>query len=189
MKGKCLISALFFLTVMAYSQQDNNKSNDPLVATIQTEKTKTQSQTLTTLGLGFGLDYGFLGTNLTLYPTSRIGLFGGAGILPMEGSYFMYNAGVKINFTRKSSFYKWGFEAMYGTNTFVQVENQSDLNKLFPGATLGIYSENIRNKFTFSFGLLWPIRSSEVDDYVEDHGLIVDYGWPIKISVGINFIL
>lgn len=189
MKHLCLIAALSFLTMMAYSQKEEDELGDTLFKGIQTEKTKTQSQTLTTLGLGFGLDYGFLGTNLTFYPTSRVGLFGGAGILPIEGSYFMYNAGVKINFTRKQSFYKWGFEAMYGTNTLIKVENQSDLNKLFPGATLGIYSENIRNRITISYGLLWPIVSSETKDYVEDHGLIVNYGWPIKISVGINFIL
>lgn len=182
-------TALFFVTTIAYSQVQHEKLDEPLFANIQTEETKTQSNTLTTLGLGFGLDYGFLGTNLTFYPTSKIGFFGGAGILPIEGSYFMYNAGIKINVMGKLSNYKWGLEAMYGTNTFIKVENQSDLNKLFPGATVGIYSESVRNKFTFSFGLLWPIVSSETKDYVEDHGLIVDYGWPLKISAGINFIL
>jgi hypothetical protein len=85
-----------------------------------------------TAGLGFGLDYGGIGANVTVYPQKNIGLFAGVGY---AFAGLGYNAGVKLRLTPKKRFTPF-FTAMYGYNTAVIVSNNSmysfdNLSKLF----------------------------------------------------------
>jgi hypothetical protein len=169
--------------LFTYSSDEVEKivaANGKVNSNIQEE----ESKTITALRFGFGLEYGFLGTNLTFYPVNRLGVFGGAGFLPYEGTHFMYNAGIKINFKPFQSSNKWGFEAMYGTNYYV-----IDINKIFSGVTVGFYHESDWKMFNYYFGLLYAFKGSELQDYINDNGPLESYGFPIKLAIGIGFVL
>ena len=180
MNRRSLFAVLFSLTAIAYSQNDTVRTGDSSSLT-----NKPTSHVITTLKIGYGLEYGFLGANLTIYPLNNLGLSGGAGILPYEGTHFMYNAGIKINFKPGYSSNKWGIEALYGTNTLLK-----DYNKVFRGTSLGLYHESDWKKFNYYFGILFTFKSSELKDFMDDNGIKeVYYGVPIKFALGIGFVL
>mgnify|MGYP002664031384 CR=1 FL=1 len=146
------------------------------------------------VGLGLGMNYGGMGANLMLKPHYNVGIFGCAGYaLAGLGA----NAGIKVllNSEECHSVIAPYALAMYGYNTAVVVENESDLNKLFYGATLGAgidYRTN-RNGY-WTFAILVPIRGSNVDDYMDDlkNNQGVEFKndlFPIGVSLGYNFIL
>jgi hypothetical protein len=151
---------------------------------------------IASLGLGAGLDYGGFGGNLQLNLHQNLGLFLGAGYA-LAG--FGYNAGVKLKFTSKEKFRPVTpyLTAMYGYNAAIKVENADKLNKLFYGPTVGFGLDYLSwpgKRGYWSFALLVPIRSAEVDEYIDN--LKNNYGvefknelLPIGISVGYRFIL
>ncbi|MEZ5105768.1 MAG: hypothetical protein R2757_14810 [Draconibacterium sp.] len=150
----------------------------------------------TSLGLGIGMDHGGFGANFMYCPTQSVGLFAGAGYA-IAG--LGINAGVKVRFISKSPSAKasaFGL-LMYGYNAAIGVSNAREYNKLFYGPTLGVGMDlrSPKNKKGYwSVALLLPIRSSDVNDYMDDlesyHGVEFKTGLvPVGISVGYRFII
>ncbi len=154
------------------------------------------SNDIASLGLGMGLDYGGFGGNLQLNLHPSLGLFLGGGYA-LAG--FGYNAGFRLNFSSRVRFKPVTpyLTAMYGYNTAIKVENAENFNKLFYGPTVGFgidYKARPGKSGYWSFALLIPIRSGEVDEYIDN--LKNNYGvefknelLPFGISVGYRFIL
>lgn len=120
------------------------------------------------IGFGAGLDYGgLIGINFLAYPQENIGLFGGAGFaLTSIG----YNAGLKLRASLKSTVHPYA-TGMYGYNAVINVTNASRLNKMFYGPTIGggiDLKSKKRDNLYWTFAVLFPIRSAEVDDYIHD---------------------
>jgi hypothetical protein len=148
------------------------------------------------LGVGFGLDYGGIGLNLMVYPQKNIGLFGGVGY---AFAGIGYNAGFKLRFiaTESKSIVVGYFTGMYGYNAALLVENASEYNKLFCGVTLGA-GIDLRSKTKkggyWSFAVLLPFRSSEVDAYLDDletnHNVELKNDFlPVAFSIGYRIII
>jgi len=148
------------------------------------------------LGAGMGMDFGGLGVNLLVYPQRNIGLFGGIGYA-FAGTG--YNIGAKIRFVSENTRSKAAFYglAMYGYNAAIAVSNATEYNKLFYGPTLGFgfdYKSHPSKRGYWTFAILLPIRSTEVDDYIkdlEDHHSIEFKNalMPIGITMGYRIIL
>jgi len=148
------------------------------------------------IGIGGGLDYGGFGGNLNYYPINSVGLFGGVGYA-LAGVGF--NAGVKYRYIPKKpdARVRPFALAMYGYNAGIAVLNASQYNKLFYGPTLGAgidFHRNPQKRGHWSFGLFVPIRSPEVDDYMDrlenDYGVDIQNPlFPIAISIGYKFII
>ncbi len=148
------------------------------------------------LGAGMGMDFGGFGGNLLVYPQRNIGLFGGIGYA-FAGTG--YNIGAKIRFVSENTRSKAAFYglAMYGYNAAIAVSNATEFNKLFYGPTIGFgfdYKTHPSKKGYWTFAVLLPIRSSDVDDYIkdlEDHHSIEFKNalMPIGITLGYRIIL
>ncbi len=86
---------------------------------------------------------------------------------------------------------------MYGYNAAIAVSNATEYNKLFYGPTFGFgidYRSSKESIGYWSFAILVPIRSSDVDNYIDDlktnHGATFSSSLsPIGISLGYRFIL
>jgi hypothetical protein len=197
MKYIYIFIAFWILNSSAYSQKPTK-----IVSIVQDSDTVysqgkiNQNKTYVLFGVGFGLDYGFLGGNLTIWPIRNFGIFGGAGFIPMEGAALVYNLGVKFNFSssklqiqRTDKVLVPGIELMYGINTMVKAYDKPELNALFPGLTIGFNTEYRYSKSYFSLGILYPIMSSEAQTYIDKYGIIITKpGIGLKISVGIGLI-
>ncbi len=142
------------------------------------------------LGLGAGLDFGGIGLNFTYYLNKNLGLFAGGGYAVIG---FGPCAGVKLRLisdpvSGRVSPFVFG---MYGYHTVVKVENATDLNKMFYGATPGGGLEvrlGAAKRNYLSIGLSVPIRGKEVPDYF-DHLKAIGVEMkselpPIGISLG-----
>ncbi len=146
------------------------------------------------IGLGFGIDFGCIGTNLTIYPQKNIGVFGCVGY---AFAGVGYNIGLKLRSIpdKPSSKVSPFAFTMYGYNTVIIVANDIKLNKFFYGPTIGLGIDyHLRSTGYWSFGLLLPIRSSDVKDYMDDlkknQNIEFKYGlFPIGISVGYKSVL
>jgi hypothetical protein len=148
------------------------------------------------LGAGLGMDFGGLGVNLLVYPHRNIGLFGCVGYA-MAGTG--YNIGTKIRFVSENTKSKATFYglAMYGYNAAIAVTNATEYNKLFYGPTLGFgfdYKSHPSKRGYWTFCILLPIRSTEVDDYINDlkdhHSIeFKNELMPIGITMGYRIIL
>ncbi len=148
----------------------------------------------TSMGLGFGQDYGGLGGNFTYYPIKNLGVFGGGG-WAMAG--FGYNVGLKLRFsTDLENARSYGYLlGMYGYNATISITNQTGYNKIFygPSAGIGINSRiNTSSRISISIAVIYPFRSFEVDDYINDlknnHGVIFKNNLlPVTFSIGLVF--
>ncbi len=143
-------------------------------------------------GLGVGFDYGGIGINATIYPQKNIGLFGGVGYaLAGVG----YNAGLKLRLPGKGRFTPF-ITGMYGYNAAIHVSSENgfgpSLDKIFYGPTAGIGFDlglPRRDKTSFSFTLMIPFRSPDVDAYMtyleNTQGVVFKNKLPpIGISIG-----
>jgi hypothetical protein len=149
-----------------------------------------------TIGVGVGQDFGGVGAGLLFYPVKSVGLFAGAGYA-IAG--FGFNAGAKVRFISKKPSSKLTpyALAMYGYNAAIAVSGASEYNKLFYGPTFGAgldFHFRPAKRGYWSLALLIPIRSSEVDDYMNDleqnHGVQFTMGlFPVGFSFGYRFIL
>ena len=197
MKHVYIFIAFLILTSSVYSQKPTK-----IVTIVQDADTLyskgkiDQNKTNILFGIGFGLDYGFLGGNLTIWPIRNFGIFGAVGFIPMEGPALVYNLGVKFNFlssklqiVSNKKVIVPGIELMYGINTLVKAYDKPELNALFPGLTIGFNTEYRYRKSYFSLGILFPIMSSETQNYIDNYGIIITKsGIGIKISIGIGLI-
>ena len=148
------------------------------------------------LGVGGGLDYGGFGGNLLFYPYNKFGLFAGAGYAIAGVGY---NVGFKVRLVKEQKFSKINmyFQGMYGYNAAIAVEGATYLNKLFYGPSFGLgadFQSRPVSKGYWSFALLVPIRSAEVNEYIDDlktnHGVEFKNGlFPVGFSIGYRFIM
>lgn len=149
-----------------------------------------------TIGVGGGLDYGGLGGNVSFYPTRSVGFFAGAGY---AFAGLGLNGGVKLRILPKNPEKKvipFGL-LMYGYNAAIVVSNDSQYDKMFYGASAGLgidFRPKPVGKGYWSFALLLPFRSSEVDDYIDDlknnHGVEFKNNlFPVGFSIGYKFII
>ena len=150
----------------------------------------------TSVGFGGGMDFGGLGANLTVYPTRRLGIFGGVGY---AFAGIGVNGGFKLRFApdeseNKAHFFLMG---MYGYNAAVAVTNRTDLNKLFYGPTFGIgvdFARRYYKKGYWTLALCIPVRSPDVDYYMNTlrnvYGVDFKNGLtPVTVSVGYRIVL
>ncbi len=149
-----------------------------------------------TLGVGVGLDHGGIGANLIFYPQRNVGIFFGAGYAIAGAGW---NTGLKIRIIsdKPSSKISPYLLAMYGYNAAIAVMDQSSLNKIFYGVSfgLGVDTRMKREKRHYwTFALLVPIRSPDVDSYIDDlknnHGVeFKNELIPIGFSIGYKYCL
>lgn len=172
-----------------------NKSDIESIKYGSTQSNETLTLDKISLGIGMGLDYGgIIGGNLTVYPHRNIGLFGGVGYA-LTG--MGYNIGTKIRFIKENSesVVHPYITGMYGYNAVIKVKDASEFDKIFYGPTLGFgFDFHSSDKGYFSIALLIPIRSSEVNDYIDDlknkHGVEFKNNLlPIAISLGYKIVL
>lgn len=173
-----------------YGKIQSNQSD------ISSQTQNSFSSDMSSFGIGFGLDYGGIGGNLLYYPQRNVGLFLGVGY---AFAGFGYNLGMKLRLIgeKHSSPATAYLIGMYGYNAAIAVSNADQFNKLFYGPSIGFgldYKSNPSKLSYWTFSLLFPIRGSEVDDYITDlknnHGVEFKNDLlPIAISVGYRFIL
>jgi hypothetical protein len=132
----------------------------------QASPEETTDQERISAGIGGGLNYGGFGASLLVYPHRNIGMFVGVGYaLAGMGS----NVGVKVKIKEgpKISPYVLG---MYGYNAAIKVKGASQYNRMFYGPSFGLgmdLKSKRQKKNYFSFALLIPVRSPDVDDYID----------------------
>lgn len=137
-------------------------------------------------GTGLGFDYGGIGANILVYPIRNFGLFAGAGYA-FAGAGF--NGGAKIRFwARSTSNFHPYLIGMYGYNTAVVASNGSQYSKFFYGTTwgIGVDCRSIGRNNYWSFALLIPVRSPEVDKYIKPLKLSNPI-LPFGVSIGYHF--
>lgn len=156
--------------------------------TTRMQSTSTQSArepepSTASFGLGLGLDYGGIGTRLTMWSNSTISAFAGVGY-NLDGLGF--NGGLDINFTprEKTSVFLC---AMYGYNAVVEVPSYNGVTtvretKAYYGPSFGIGLKE-RGRSTnnrFSFMIIFPVRDPEATKSA-------DFITPVTLSVGYHF--
>ena len=145
-------------------------------------------------GIGAGFDFGGFGANMLVYPCRNVGLFGGLGYA-LGGVGF--NAGAKFRLISKKHDTDPYAIVMYGYNAAIKVSDASQFNKLFYGPSFGFgldFHSKRMTKSYYSMALLVPIRSSAVNEYMDDlknnHSVVFKNELPpIAFSIGYHFIL
>lgn len=144
-------------------------------------------------GFGIGLDNGGIGVSLLYYAQKNIGIFAGAGYAMIGPGL---NAGLKFRLIGKevNSRINPYFMGMYGYNAVVYIENESEYDKMYYGPTIGAgfdFRFNILKNNYLSIGLLLPIRSSEVETYMDElEALGAEFKnglSPIALSLSLRF--
>lgn len=182
MKKKCFLFWLLLLILTSESFSQSYSSPD-----VQFDQVS--------IGLGMGFDYGGFGGNLLYYPLKNIGVFGGYGYALAGGGY---NAGIKLRLVPKNQSRVVPYATvMYGYNAAIYITDSEKYNKLFYGPSFGLGFDAFWNpikKGYLSFALLFPVRGSEVDNYIDDlkknHNVkFKNELLPIAFSIGYRFIL
>lgn len=181
MKSLTIVALIFFTSIHLFAQ-----------STFQTPRSLDQLS----VGVGGGLDYGGFGAQLIYYPVKSAGVFGGLGYA-LGGVGF--NAGVKYRFipNKPDARVHPYCMAMYGYNAAIAVLNARHLNKLFYGPSVGVGIDlhpKTEKIGYWSFGLLLPFRSQDVNDYIDvlerDHGADFQSGlFPLGATIGYKFML
>lgn len=137
-------------------------------------------------GLGLGLDYGGIGSKLTLFSGNRLSLFGGVGYNLLEAGY---NAGLEFNFLPHSQATPF-ISAMYGYNGVIfEPDYSSRESKTYYGPSFGLgvkirTGRSIPSKNYFSLQLIFPIREQKLKTATyNDPGPI----HPLLFSLGFHF--
>lgn len=146
--------------------------------------------TIVKLGLGIGLDYGGIGTRLTITPTTNFGVFLAVG-------YNLQKAGLNGGLTYKflpDKRVSPVAHIMYGYNAVILVEGMERYNKTYYGVSAGGGIElNMRkSKNYWSFELLYAFKSSEYErdwDAIKNNSSIdvLSEPLPVTISIGYHF--
>ena len=177
------IALFLFITTNAQEHHQKDYGTDNLADVVS-------------MGIGFGFPYGGLGANVTVYPQKNIGLFGGVGYAFAGAGY---NVGVKLRLLPNEgrSNVRPFFTAMYGYNAAIHVANNTDLDKMFYGPSIGAgidIGSLVARKGYFSIAILVPIRNGDAQAYQDN--LEQNYGvsfnsklLPIAFSLGYHFIL
>lgn len=192
------IAFTFALTICSLALLAQDPTSPPITSS-STPMVKSANQSRinkSSLGIGMGMDYGGIGLNTTLYPTKNLGLFAGAGY---NFAGLGFNGGLKLRLIQKDKpnvAVPYAM-AMYGYNAVIAVTNKTDLNKVFHGPTFGFGLDTgpkLSKKGYWSFALTIPIRSSEVDEYIDElessHGVeFKNKLTPVGFSIGYRLIL
>lgn len=146
--------------------------------------------TIVKFGLGIGLDYGGIGTRLTITPTNKFGVFIAVG-------YNLDKAGLNGGLTYKFLPDKRVTPVahiMYGYNAVIVVEGADQYNKTYYGLSAGGGIElNMRkSKNYWSFEVLYSFKSSEYEDdwdALQNNSSIeiLSEPLPVTISIGYHF--
>jgi hypothetical protein len=148
------------------------------------------------VGVGAGYDFGGYGVNATYYITQSFGVFAGGGYTPAGVGF---NAGVKLRavFNKQATPVMPFVTAMYGYYAAIAPKDLSYLNKMFYGPTIGggVDFRPKNSKTVYITGtLLFPIRSSDAQQYINDINNFQGAGYKGKLrvlngSIGVKFIL
>lgn len=146
--------------------------------------------TIVKLGLGLGLDYGGIGTRLTITPTSHFGVFIAVGYNLHKAGF---NGGLTYKFLPEKKVTPVA-QIMYGYNAVIVVEGAEQYNKTYYGVSFGggVEVKTRKSGNYWSFELLYPFRSSEYEDdwdaLKNDPSIeITSEPLPITFSVGYHF--
>ena len=140
---------------------------------------------IASIGLGFGLDYGGIGVNLSVFPVTYVGVFAGLGFNFSDQAG--YNIGIKsrIPLTDQNTFYVLG---MYGYNTVNEVDSFSRLYEINYDFTVGFgfdfFGKDQPN--AFSIGMLFPFRGDVSPEVLEELGsfksIAITIGYKVAIA-------
>lgn len=146
---------------------------------IEAPKEYTEYTSNGSFGFGLGLEYGGLGTKLTLLTDKPVGLFAGLGYNLNE---LGYNVGLDFKFTPRRSATAY-LTAMYGYNAvIVGGENE----KTYYGFSVGMGVKLVgkyRQKNYTSLAFLVPFRDKE---FIEYGKLTKQFVFPVLFSIGYN---
>lgn len=145
------------------------------------------------LGIASGQDAGgLIGVRFTVWPTSFLSVWAGAGWALIKPSY---NAGLELRLPtngRVSPF----VVAMTGYNAIIKIQGADQLNNIFFGPTVGaglmVQRKRGTNYWRFSVNL--PFRSTEMIDYYESLKQRPDIEFtqalvPFTVGIGYHFSL
>jgi hypothetical protein len=141
-------------------------------------------------GIGTGLNFGGIGTRITLLPLKRLDLYAGLGYAIVG---FGYNIGAHFRAAPNSRVSPI-FGAMYGYNGIIKVQGLEKFNKIYYGFSLsgGIQLKSKRNSNFFSAELIIPLRHQDFyDDWdtvkSQPNVTVKSEPLPIAISLGYHF--
>jgi len=124
----------------------------------------------TSIGIGSGQDFGGIGLGVLHYGSFKyVGFFGGLGYTPAG---IGFNGGIKArlkssNVREKINPFVLG---MYGYTSAISITNESELNKLFYGPTLGVGIDFKFRPFSRGFwtmAFLFPVDKTKARDYIQ----------------------
>lgn len=152
---------------------------------------KYSNKNKSSLGLGIGLTYGSIGGRFVHNPAENFGLFLGLGYNVVGVGY---NAGLMYYIPSKTRTQAY-FSGMVGTNAIIKVEDASQFDKSYFGAStgFGVVLKSRANPGSYwDFGIIAPIRSSSFnddwDDIKNNPGIeIQNDPLPVLINIGYNF--
>jgi hypothetical protein len=148
----------------------------------------------TFIGPGMGIDFGGLGMNVMYNLTNAFGAYIGAGYA-FAGVGVNGGATLRLVPKKPENRVVPYITAMYGYNAAIAVQNAEEYNKMFYGPSAGIGIE-LRARSPkvrcWTFALIIPIRSSEVQDYMDElkNNYNVEFQnelMPVGISIGYRF--
>lgn len=203
---KSLLLALMILgATVCHGQQEERvgilpkmltKKADPDTSIFDLSKGESYGLDKFSLSLGIGFDFAGLGLGVHGHITKKTSLFANISYY-IEGSG--WNAGIRHRFLTDAT---WNVQpyllSTYGTNTFIMVPSDPELDKLFEGFTLGAGFQAKWRKSKVGYmtlGLMFPIESPEATQYLEylkdEYDFEKDRLLPFRmgISLGYHFVL
>lgn len=136
-------------------------------------------------GIGLGLDYGGIGTKLTIMPGSTVSWFAGVGYNLNDVGF---NGGLELNFTPKKRSTAF-LSAMYGYNGWVKPASyygpQEATTYYGPSFGLGLKARTKKSNNYFSFQFIFPIRDPKLKSAVASDDANPIY--PLLFSLGFHF--
>lgn len=143
------------------------------------------------IGLGIGLDHGGIGFQAAMYPLKSVGIFLGVGY---AFAGVGVNTGLKFREYDPRKVVNIFGTVMYGYNTAVYVAGTGSYDKFFYNPSFGAgvdYRPWGAGREYFSFGLIAPVRSVEVEKHKQfltsQHGITFGTQLPILFSLGFQF--
>ncbi len=139
-------------------------------------------------GLGLGLDYGGLGSQLTVTFLQQYKFFIALGYNLSEDPGF--NIGIKANFFNIQKRVNPYIGFMYGYNTVIQVTvynyygiSSQGYTDVYDGPSFqgGIEFRTYDRRNYFDISLIYPIRAEETNNYV-----YTQRPWPVLFSIGMH---
>ncbi len=178
-----VVSLALLMSVFALFAQENKTYED--------EYAYLDAGPVFNAGLGLGLDYGGIGTRLSLTPQRGLALFAGLGYNFVG---FGFNGGLSVRLLPDKQVSPT-LLAMYGYNAVILVDGLSELNDAYYGVSIGAGVEfrSSRNNNFWNLEILLPFRSQAFrDDWdaINQNPLIeVTNYLPVTFSVGYHFSL